>query len=150
MAAAAWKTFRQAKNHLGQGNIDLSSGIFKLALVKSGTTMISAATPEITWASLIGGGGVTEVLSAGGYVTSGLSLVNVSWTLSGNDMKLDATDWSLEVTADLSKVRVAVVRVSVGDRVLAYSTLSTGAAFDVSNGNKLTVQMAATGILVLS
>ena len=147
MAASAWTIFREAKRNLGQGNIDLSTGVVKLALVKSGATMLSANSSAGTWASLKTDG-VTEVTSGGGYSSSGKNLTSVSWTLSGTTMKFDATDWSISVTADLSDIRAAVLRMSVGDRVLAYASLST-ASFDLSSGNKLTVQMNTSGIFTM-
>ena len=148
MAASAWKVFREAKRHLGQGNIDLSSGNFKLVLVRSGATMLSAASSAATWASLKTDG-VTEVAEAGGYSSSGEALAGVAWTLSGNNMKFDFTDFSLSVTADLLSIRAAIVRVSVGDRILCYASLST-AAFDLSSGNKLTIQIATAGAFTLA
>jgi hypothetical protein len=109
MAASAWTIFRQAKKGLGAGTIVLSSGNFKLALVKSGATMLSAGSSASTWASLKTDG-VTEVTSGGGYSTSGEALAGVVWTFSGNNVKFDATDFSLSVTADLSLIRAAVIR----------------------------------------
>jgi len=148
MAASAFTIFREAKKNLGNTTIDLSSGVYKLALVKSGATLLSANSSASTWASLKTDG-VTEVTSGGGYSSSGENLVNVSWTLSGTAVKFDAQDFSLSVTADLSLVRACVIRESAGDNVLCYASLST-AAFDVSNGNKLIIQFATSGIFVLS
>lgn len=148
MAAQAWKVFKQAKKALGQGNIVLSSGNFKLAFVKSGATLISAGTSATTWASLKTDG-ITEVTSGGNYSTSGKALAGVAWTFSGNNVKLDCTDFSLSASADISGILIGVIRESAGDNVLLYSTLSTS-PFDLSSGGKLTVTMATAGIVVLS
>lgn len=148
MAASAFTIFQEAKKNLGNTTIDLSSGVYKIVLIKSGATMLSATTDATTWASLKTDG-VTEVTSGGGYSSSGETLANVSWTRSGTAVKFDATDFSISVTADLSKIRACLIRESAGDNILCYASLST-AAFDLSSGNKLIIQFAASGIFVLS
>lgn len=147
MAASAWTIPNQTKKLLGSGSIDLSSGNFKLVLVKSGT-LVSEGLSALTWASLKTDG-VTEVTSGGGYSSSGEALAAVSWTLSGSNVKFDCTDFSLSVTADLSKIHQALIRASAGDRIVAFCCLST-AAFDLSSGNKMTITMNASGIFTLN
>lgn len=147
MAASAWKLFKGAKKALGQGSIAMNSGNFKLVLVKDGATLPSAATDATTWASLKTDG-VTEVTEGGGYSSSGEALVSPEWTFSGNNVKFDATNFSLSVTADLSAIRAAIIRQSSGDNLLCYASLSS-VSFDLSSGNKLTITMAASGIFAL-
>lgn len=148
MAASAFTIFRAAKKNIGNTTIDLSTGVYKICLIKSGATLLSANSSASTWASLKTDG-VTEMGEVGGYSSSGETLAGVSWTLSGTAVKFDATDFSISVTADLSLIRACVIRESAGDNVLCYASLST-AAFDVSSGNKLIIQFAASGIFVLS
>jgi hypothetical protein len=149
MAASAFKVFREAKKNLGNTTIDLSSGVYKIVLIKSAAgTMLSANTSASTWASLVTDG-ITEMGEVGGYSSSGETLANVSWTRSGTNIKFDAQDFSISVTADLSVVKACVIRESAGDNILCYATLSSS-GFDVSNGNKLIIQFAASGIFVLS
>lgn len=147
MAASAWTVPSATKKLLGQGSLVLSSGNFKLVLVKSGATMLSEGLSATTWASLKTDG-VTEVTSGGGYSTSGEALAGVVWTRSGTAVKFDCTDFSLSVTADLSKIRAALIRASAGDRVVCYASLSSS-AFDLSSGNKLTLTLNSAGIFTL-
>ena len=148
MAASAFSTFKNAKLALGDKNIDLGAGVYRLVLVKSGATLLSTGTSATTWASLKTDG-VTEVTEAGGYSSSGESLVSPTWALSGLNGKFDATDWSLSVTADLSLVKACLIRASASDRIIFYSSLSTS-GFDVSSGNKLTITFNSAGIVTLS
>lgn len=148
MAASAFTVFREAKKNLGNGTIDLSSGVFKLCLIKSGATLLSANSSASTWASLLTDG-VTELSEVGGYSSSGETLAGVSWTRSGTAIKFDATDFSISASADMLSIRACVIRESAGDNVVCYASLST-AAINVSSGNKLTIQFAASGIFVLS
>lgn len=148
MAASAFTVFREAKKNLGSGDIVLSGGVFKLVLIKSGATMLSANTSASTWGSLVTDG-ITEFGDVGGYSSSGKNMANVSWTRSGTLIMFDATDWSLSVTADLSLIRAALIRESAGDHLVAYASLST-AGFDLSSGNKLIIQFNASGIFTLS
>ena len=148
MAASSFTVFREAKKGLADGSINLSSGVYKLVLIRSGATMLSANTSATTWAELKTEG-VTEVAEAGGYSSSGENLANVSWTRSGTTIKFDAQDWSLSVTADLLSIRACLIRESLGDNILCYASLST-AAFDLSSGNKLTIAFDAAGIFTLA
>ena len=148
MAASAWSVFREAKKNLGSADINLSTGTFKLCLIQSGATMLSANSSASTWASLKTDG-VTEFGDVGGYSSSGITLAAVSWTRSGTTIKFDCTDVSLSATAALSSIRAAVIREDTGDHLVCYSSLST-AAFDLLSGNKLTIQMNASGIFTLA
>ena len=148
MAASAFKIFKNAKKGMGNATIQLASGVHRLVLIKSGATMLSTGTSATTWASLKTDG-VTEVTSGGGYSSSGLSIEGLSWTLSALVCKLDATDWSLSASADLSLIRACLIRQSASDLIVAYASLSS-AAFDLLSGNKLTIQFNASGIFTLT
>jgi hypothetical protein len=149
MAASAFTVFKQAKKNLGNAAINLASDTFKLVLIKSNASvMLSTGTSASTWSSLKTDG-ITEMGEVGGYSSSGETLVNVSWTLSGTAIKFDAQDFSISVTADLSAIRAILIRSDDGNEILCYSSLSS-AAFDLSTGNKLIIQFATSGIFVLS
>lgn len=148
MAAQAWKVFREAKKNFGSADINLSTGTFKMCLIKSGATMLSANSSASTWASLKTDG-VTEFADLGGYSTSGIAMTTVSWTRSGTTIKFDCANLSLSASATLSSIRAAVIREDTGDNVVAYSSLST-AAFDLSSGNKLTITINDSGIFTLA
>lgn len=149
MAASAFTVFKNAKKNLGNTGINLSSGVYKLVLVVSdGAVMLSANSSATTWASLKTDG-ISELAAGGNYTASGLALANVSWTLSGTEVKFDAQDFSLSASADLLSIRACLIRESATDNILCYASLSS-ASFPVSNGNKLIIQFAGSGIFVLS
>jgi hypothetical protein len=150
MAAQAWKVPTKTKRLLGEGSIDLQGGVFRLVLLKSHAgEMPSQAMSAETMASLITDG-VSDHPSVTGYSLSGITLAGVSWVVSGSGVRFDCTDVSISPTgAALSDVKVAVIRVSAGDRIACYATLST-AGFDVADGNKLTITMNSAGILTLT
>jgi len=148
MAATAWAFFTEAKRRIGQNDINLSAGPFRLALYSSAASgTINTAT--ITIQSEIG----TEV-SGGTYNAGGLTLSGVAWTTSGANTKFDVTDPIFTASGSaMSNVRFGVIVKSVtaatSGFVMAWSALST-AEFDVTASNTLTVQMATTGVFVLS
>ncbi len=73
--------------------------------------------------------------------------------VSAGVQKFDCTDPVFTASAsDITNVRYAVIRKSVsatGGHPLCFAALST-AAFTVSTGNTLTIQMATTGVFTLT
>ena len=150
MAAAAWKPFRQAKLALGAGTMVLSGGVFKIALAKSAAVQCSAASSASTWASLKTDG-VAEVGSAARYSSSGVTLSNHSWALSGNNAKFDGDDWILTASGGaITSIKTAIIRESAGDQIFCYSTLTSTPIASLADGSTLTITMASAGIMVLS
>lgn len=150
MAASAFKVFRRAKRGLGTGAIVLNSGNFKLALVISGATMLSAQSSASTWASLKTDG-VTELVSGGNYSSSGTALT-VTWTITANGTTciFDATDWSLSANGVThADIKACVIRQSASDKIVAYASLSS-AKFDIADGNKLIIAFDASGVFTLT
>lgn len=145
MAAGAFKVFNKAKGALGSGSINLSTGNFRLYLVKSGTAL-SLASSSSTKASL-STDGVTFFGLIGSYSVSGKLLTNVSWRASGTKWIFDAADWSLSQTGNMSLIKQCLIAESLGN-VIAYTCLSA-TAFDLLAGNKLTVAFHASGIFTL-
>ena len=85
-----------------------------------------------------------------------VTLAGVAWTngASAGQQKWDVTDPIITaVGSTLSAVRYAVIRLSgtsvTSGHLLCFAALST-AEFDVSTGNTLTIQMAATGVFTLT
>ena len=146
MAASAWTIFDQAKHYIGMGTIDLSGGSFRLTLHR--TSASANLVGNITTFASVG-----SESSGGGY--SDFSLASISWGAgtSAGQQKWDVTDPVITASGStLSAVRYAVIRQSAsagGGPLLAYAALSTS-EFNVTTGNTLTIQMAATGVFTLA
>lgn len=144
MAAGAWIVYKQAKKRLGNGTLDLSAGVFRLALHTSGATEVSAGSSISTLASV-----GSELAAANNYASGGFSLDTVSWTFSGNNVKFDSADEVMTASGGAwNSVLFAVIHKS-GGIPICVSTLST-ASFAVGDGSTLTIAMNASGIFVLS
>ena len=147
MAASAWTIFDSAKHKIGNGDIDLSSGTFRLSLHR--TSASANLVGDITIFTSVG-----DQCSGGGYAA--LTLSGVAWTAgaSAGQQKFDVTDPVFTASSStLSAVRYAVIRKSAGavtsGLLLCYAALST-AEFNVTTSNTLTIQMAATGVFTLT
>jgi hypothetical protein len=147
MAASAWTIFDRAKHYIGDGTIPLSGGIFRLSLHR--TSASANLVGNITIFSSVG-----EQCSGGGYVAQ--TLASHTWTAgaSAGQQRFDAADPVFTASAStLSAVRYAVIRLSSGSTtsglLLCYAALSTS-EFNISTGNTLTLQLAATGIFTLA
>ena len=149
MAATAWVIYDRAKHRICNGEISLSAGPFRLALYST-AACASLILSALTIQSEIG----TEV-SGGNYNAGGLTLAGLLWTAgtSAGQQKFDATDPIYTASGSaMSNVRFGVIVKSIAATsgfLVCWSALST-AQFDVTVGNTLTVQMAATGIFTLA
>ena len=148
MAASAWTIFDSAKHKMATSQMPLSGGVFRISLHKTSASAL-LSNQGITIFTSLG-----DQCSGGGYVARTLS--GVAWTAgaSAAQQKWDVSDPVITASASvLSAVRYAVVRLSNGSTVsgflLAYAALST-AEFNVTTGNTLTIQLAATGVFTLT
>lgn len=147
MAAGAWKICSRAKKKISNGTIVLGGGSatpMRIALVKT-----LGATPADV--SLLGS--FTEVTDGNGYADKALSAEAWTGADAANDvtMKFDASNVVWTATGGvISGIKGAVIFRSgtTSLHVLCYCTL-TGTAFDLAQGNTLTIQMASTGIFEL-
>ncbi len=152
MAAGAWKFYHEAKHKLAVGDasgFNLSADFFRLALYRSLSAGSNADDATLTIQSQI-----TDQCSGGNYPAGGKSLSNTTWTATATSVqKFDSCDWVITASGSaITSVRFGVICNSIGATsgfLLCYSTLST-AAFDVSSGNTLTIQMNAAGIFTLA
>jgi len=150
MTATTWAFWNQARHKIANNEINLSAGPFRLALYSTAASgTINTAT--ITVQSEIG----TEV-SGGAYNAGGLTMAAVTWGTgtSAGQQKFDTSNPVFTATGtDMSNVRFGVIVKSVtattSGLLLVWSALST-VEFDLTTGNTLTVQMAATGIFTLA
>jgi len=148
MAAGAWTVYNKAKKKIGNGTLKLDATVYRITLH---TSAMRTALTLSTYASLSG-----EVAEANGYSSSGKALANEVWTAgaSAGQYKFDADDqfWSANGGA-ISNIKYAAIWLSAasagGRHVLCRSLLSS-AQFSISSGNRMTIQMNASGILTLA
>jgi hypothetical protein len=150
MAASAWAFYDTAKKKLGQNTngIRLDTGTFRLSLHTSASN--AASVGNLSLKTSVN----NEITAQGGYVTHGRTLGGVAWTINGASVKFDSSDLVFTASgADLANIKYAVinywVNTATSSPLLCYSQLSTS-EFTVSNGNTLTIQMAAAGIFTLT
>ena len=151
MAATAWAFYHEAKHKLCVGDtsgFNLSADVFNIALFKT-----AATTPaDDQTLSLLSQ--ISNECTGGAYATGGKTLSNTSWTTTAMSVqKFDGDDWVITASGSaITSVLFAAICNSLsagGGYLLCYSQLST-AAFDVSSGNTLTIQMNAAGIFTLA
>ncbi|MBL8824904.1 MAG: hypothetical protein JNJ77_20120 [Planctomycetia bacterium] len=141
MAAGAWTFTNTGRTSLLNGDFDIDSDTFKMALFLSTSNLGAGST---TYAGL-----TNEHANANGYTTGGAA---VSPTLAG----------TTTVTVDLSSdpvwnasggdivARFAVIY-EVSGKVLCYCLLdNTPADVTAPNGNPLTVAIHASGVFTLA
>ena len=148
MAATAWAFYHTTKKKLGEGGYNLSTDLFNLALFKTAATN-PADNPALSIKSQI-----SNECSGGAYTAGGKTLSANTWTATATSTyKFDSADWVITATGTaISAVLFAGIYKSAsagGGPLLCYSQLST-AAFDVTTGNTLTIQMNAAGIFTLA
>lgn len=142
MAESAWRFFRNAKRRIADGTINFDGGTFKLHLYRSGSN-ISAPGTVSTKGAL-----TNELTGHANYTQSGITLAGVTYTISGSVTKWDADDISITASAaNWSQIRFAMIQHS--DVPIVWCELST-AQIEVTTGNSLTIQFAASGIFELS
>ena len=148
MAAGTWTVFNKAKKKIGNATMSLASTVWRMTLHTSAMRTVLTLS---TFASLSG-----EVTEANGYSSSGKALANEVWTVgaSAGQYKFDCDDpfWSAN-GGTISNIKYAVIWISGASanarHVLCRSQLSTS-PFSLSAGNRLTIQMNASGVLTLA
>jgi hypothetical protein len=142
MAAGAWTFTNAGRTSLLNGDFDLDTNTFLMALFLSTSNIGAAST---TYA------GVTnEHANANGYTTGGVSMGVL--TLAGTTTVTvdDPADVVWTASGGSITARFAVIYESAGN-VLCYCLLdSTPADVTATTGNTLTVALNASGIFTLS
>jgi hypothetical protein len=140
MAAGDWTFTNAGRISLLNGTFDLDSDSFKMALFLSTSNIGAAST---TYAGL-----TNEVANANGYTTGGKTLV---MSLTGTTtVTLDCDDQVWTASGGSITARFAVIY-EVGGNVLCYCLLDSAPAdVTATDGNPLTVQIAASGLLTLT
>lgn len=140
MAAGSWTFTNSGLTALLNGTFDLDSDTFKMALFLSTSNIGASST---TYAGL-----TNEVANGNGYTTGGKT---VAVTLSGTTtVTVDCDDQVWTASGGSITARYAVIY-EVGGSVLCYCLLdSTPADVTATDGNPLTVQINASGILTVT
>jgi hypothetical protein len=143
MAAGAWTFTNAARTNLLNGDFDLDTNTFFMALFLSTSNIGAAST---TYAGL-----TDEHTNANGYTTGGVSMGAL--TLSGTTTVTvdDPADVVWTASGGSITARYAVIYES-GGNVLCYCLLESVGPADVTatTGNTLTVALHASGIFTLS
>ena len=141
MAAGAWTFTNAGRTSLLNGDFDLDTNTFLVALFLSTSNIGAAST---TYAGL-----TSEHANANGYATGGISygtLVLTGTTTVTVDDTLDAV-WT--ASGGSITARFAVIYKSTGN-VLCYCLLdSTPADVTATDGNPLTLALSGSGIFSL-
>lgn len=131
---------------VADGTIDLDTHTFKVMLTSSSYTP-SASTHTVKT-------DVTNELStANGYTAGGATLGSVTWTRSGGTATFDAADTTWTASGGSIAARYAVIYddTAASDELVAYILLDTTPAdVTATDGNTLTLQWNASGILTLA
>ena len=140
MAAGAWTLTNTGRTSLLNGDFDLDSDTFKIALFLSTSNIGSGST---TYAGL-----TNEHSNANGYTTGGAS---TTLSLSGTTtVTVDATDVSWTASGGSITARFAVLY-EVGGKVLAYCLLDSAPAdVTATTGNNFNVTINASGVFTLA
>lgn len=143
MAASKWMVYKNAKKYLMDGTIDLDAGTMRMKLLKGTKAAVVSAFTRDTFASL------THIQSAG--------ISQAIMTVSGYAIiSINASTWGFDSTAvifkatgsNLTSIQYAVIGISNG-KALAWCKLSS-AAFQLSDGNTLTITPNASGYFTIS
>jgi hypothetical protein len=140
-AAGAWTFTNAGRTSLLNGDFDMDSDTWKMALFLSTSNIGSGST---TYAGL-----TNEHANANGYTTGGIA---ITLTLAGTTtVTVDiATDPTWTASGGSIVARFAVIY-EVSGKVLCYCLLdSTPADVTVTDGNTLTVAAHASGVFTLA
>lgn len=149
MAADAWKAYNSFKEYLGDGTIDMDGDVFKMALFDVGSNATSLGV--IRYGSL-----TSEQANANGYTTGGKTVTASVWSLNGSTVTFDGSNVAWTASGGSITVRYAViyddtVSAVATDANVCMTTLDNSPAdVTVTDGNTLTIQINASGILTLS
>jgi hypothetical protein len=143
MAATAFQLYNAAKVSMMKGLCDLDTNTVRGYLYKSTANVSNAARTLRS--------SLSQECNAAGY--TGAKTVTGVVRASGNAGVFDVSDmvWTAS-TANLTSVMYLVICVSnatAGNQVLCWSKLSAS-AFQVTQDNTLTVQIATAGVFALT
>lgn len=144
--AASITLYESFREYVADGTIDLDTHTFKVMLVASGYT--PSASSHSVKADI-----TNELATANGYTAGGATLASVTWTRSGGTVTWDAADTAWTASGGSITARYAVIYddTAASDELVAYVLMdATPADVTATDGNTLTLQWHASGLLALS
>lgn len=148
MTAGNFIVYDSFKLWMGDGTFDMDADTFKILLTSN------TYTPALTHSVLAD---ITnEVASGNGYTTGGATLATIAWTKSGSTTTFDATvdpSWTAS-GGSIGPARKAVIyKAGTANAhvspLVCYCVLDS-ADITTTDGNTLTIQLNASGILTLT
>lgn len=144
MAAGNWFVYNEAKKYMQTADLDLNSALMRIKLVK-GTA--SANVSNFTLSTFASITGAPSNLKA--PHPKSLTGLLITAGASAKAIKFDATDPIFTASGgNATSIQYAVIGIS-GGKVLCWCKLST-AAFPITSGNTLTLQLNGSGIFTLT
>lgn len=142
MATSAFRLYNEAKKYLLTADLDLNAATMRVGLFNSGVSDYTLST----WASLNTAG---NPVSGGGYAVKTLTGIAVTAGASAKVVKFDASDkvWTAS-GSNIVSIGFLAIGIS-GGKALGWVHL-TDTPFTLSDGNTLTIQWSASGIMTLS
>lgn len=147
MAAAAWQVYNTTRKKMGDGTLDFAAGVFYLTLH---TPASNAGDITLSDQAELD----NEIASGNGYSNSAMTLSETSWTsVAASTYRFDACDWFVSanggtVPPSASDISFGVIWQS-GGALVCFSTLSA-TPFNITDTNRLTVQLNANGVFQLT
>ena len=140
MATSAFRLYDKAKKNMLAADLDLNAGTLRAYLCRGNGASNYALS---VWASVYA---AANRVSGGAYTNIGKTVnATLSWGASNHVIRFDSTAlvWSATGGSDINSIACLVIGISNG-KMLGWVRLTT-AAFDLANGNTLTVTPSATG-----
>jgi hypothetical protein len=145
----ALKLYDSVAEYIGDGTIDMDDSTFKLMLTTSAYTPSLAHTTKANVTN--------EIANGNGYTTGGITLVNPTWTRTGNVAKFDADNpvWTTS-GGSIGPAYYAVLYKSgtansITDPLIGYTLLdNTPANVTVTDPGTLTINISANGLFTLT
>ncbi len=151
MAASAWGFYNTFRKYVGNGTINLSSSIFRMALFQSAASAPASTLTLSTYSQIS-----SEVANGNGYTTGGKTASATAWAqgASAKEYRFDGTAvvWSAS-SGNIANIKYAVVYISgasAGAQKLCFYSLLSSSMFTVTDGNSLTVTPSANGYFELN
>jgi len=147
MAAGKWKLYESAKLAIANGEIDLDSHSFKIALFAS-TSNCDTLSGTTTLASL-----TNQLATANGY-TQNSKAVTITTANSGGTITVDETTnpvWTASGGSITARFAVIYDDTHASDQALCVCLLDTTPAdVTATNGNTFTITIDALGLFTMA
>jgi hypothetical protein len=146
MAASAWVVHDSFKELLGNAGINLDTDVIKCGLAAHGSTVHGV--------TIAGYANVTsELSSANGYTAGGRTLTDRFWSRTGSICTFSVTThpyWDANSAGIICRYAFIYDDTAAGKPIICTSDLDGAGNITVANGNRLTIQIDALGIVALS